>query len=253
MGAFHALHGSSQQKVDCAQQRSSRSPPMLAHAGWPHQQPVAPPATVWEDWCAATASTATASTATAAAGEAAPAATATTAAATTAVISLPSPTTAPMTTHLHHAALSAVTAHVRNMAAASSSSSTGSSGGSFASYAAAVLAGLPADDEAVHLAALAAAQGRDLQDVLLSAAHQASGSNGGGRGCASIPPAGVLMTKDPRSGRLSVVPPVGGSAGAAALYGDLARWADPVAIEATLSRGRARAAGRDLKRPRVGR
>jgi len=127
----------------------------------------------------------------------------------------------------------------------SSSSSKDQNRSSFDKYAAAVLQGLPPEDEAVQLARVAAVHGYSLSQVLqpqqmsgvASGAHQGDGLPGG----LTITAQGVtaMMVKDPRSGRLSVA--AGGSSGgssAAELYGDLARWCDPASLERTLHKKR---------------
>lgn len=101
--------------------------------------------------------------------------------------------------------------------------------------------GLPDDDEAVQLAKLAAAQGYSLQDLLqqqrngqpnapLTAA--AAAGKGGMIDPRNLP--GVMLTKDPRSGRLTAAG--SSSSDAVGLYGDLMRWCNPADLESQLAK-----------------
>jgi hypothetical protein len=128
-------------------------------------------------------------------------------------------------------------------------SSDGNGGGakssSFNKYAAAVLQGLPPEDEAAQLAQMAAVHGYSLADVLQQHQQQRASNTVGNMRGMTVTPDGVsaLLVKDPRSGRLSVAPgnAGGGSTGdssAAELYGDLARWCDPASLERTLQKKR---------------
>jgi hypothetical protein len=131
----------------------------------------------------------------------------------------------------------------------SSSSSTVAQkqGSSFDKYAAAVLQGLPPEDEAVQLAHMAAVHGYSLSDVLQQQQQQYASRAGAGHLATSA--SGITVTadgvtahrvKDPRSGRLSVAAGSNGgsSGGAAELYGDMARWCDPASLERMLLKRR---------------
>jgi hypothetical protein len=129
-----------------------------------------------------------------------------------------------------------------------SSAAAQKQGSSFDKYAAAVLQGLPPEDEAVQLAHMAAVHGYSLSDVLQQ--QQQYGSRAGVAGNAGNPAtsaSGISVTadavsaylvKDPRSGRLSVAAGSNGGSSAAELYGDMARWCDPAALERMLHKRR---------------
>jgi uncharacterized membrane protein YgcG len=121
------------------------------------------------------------------------------------------------------------------MAAAAQLKEAGAAGSSAAGYAAAVLAGLPAEDEAVQMAAAAVRYGQSLDQVLQSAWTAAPTK----AATAAAPQQRSSYVKDPRSGRLKLVveegDPASQSFHAKELYGDLARWIDPVALEQSLT------------------
>jgi hypothetical protein len=154
---------------------------------------------------------------------------------------------------------------------AATAATAGKRSSSFDKYAAAVLQALPADDEAVQLARMAAVHGYSLSQVLQQQ-QQRTGSVAGSSENDVITAGGITVTaegvnamlvKDPRSGRLSVAAGSsggsnGGSSGAAELYGDLARWCDPSVLEQTLLKkrqqqqpGRAADGGGAAKRTRL--
>jgi hypothetical protein len=205
----------------------------------PFSRAVAPPAPVWQAWVLqhTTAPAQHYSTSTAAA----PAAAAGTAAAAAAGMPLPGAAAWYLQHHQQyhkqqqqqHPMLAAQPALLLSAGRpGNSSSSSSSKGSSFNKYAAAVLQGLPPEDEAVQLARMAAVHGYSLSDVLQQHQQQPHLHSGPGN---SAQASGAPLVKDPRSGRLSVAP--GGSSGgssAVGLYGDIARWCDPASLERTL-------------------
>lgn len=110
-------------------------------------------------------------------------------------------------------------------------------------YAAAVLEGLPPDDEAVLLARQAAAAGRTLMDVVgfswAASAGRSSHDAGGPVDEHGVP---TQYVRDPRSGRLTAVGAVGGGPQSDSekrkLYGDYGGWVNPDELDDYLARAK---------------
>jgi hypothetical protein len=208
---------------------------------WP-QKAVAPPAPVWEAWCSSCGSSSGAAAAVAA----------TTSGDRGSWVSRTAHEQQGQQQPQHasqHELMRELMSYSTTSAAASTASNLRSSSSSgFEKYAAAVLQGLPAHDEAVQLANLAVAHGRSLQEVLQSTAASCAATATVGtlddRITYEQKPGlgGVLLVKDPRSGRLTAAGNTTAATATAArdsandLYGDLARWCDPRQLEQSLQR-----------------
>lgn len=103
------------------------------------------------------------------------------------------------------------------------------------SYAEAVLAALPPEDEAVQLAAAAAASGYSLDEYLQSSGYHAAYRNGGPKG-GRTGEYGTVAVQDPRSRRLTAMAGVSADpvAQATSLYGEMRGWLDPASLERQL-------------------